>query len=40
MLTDARIKTRYYPNWNRKYNANKLEGKEDKYAYYTKQDKY
>ena len=25
-LTEARIKTRYDPDWNRKYNANKLEG--------------
>ena len=25
-LTEARIKTRYEPNGNRKYNANKLEG--------------
>ena len=24
-LTEARIKTRYDPNWNRKYNPNKLK---------------
>ena len=35
-LTETQIKTRYDPNGNRKYNANKLEGEEDKYGYYTK----
>ena len=35
-LTEAQIKKRYDPNGNRKYTANKLEGEEDKYGYYTK----
>ena len=39
-LTEARIKTRYDPNWNSKYNANKLDVEEDKYAYSAKLDKY
>ena len=30
------MKTRYDPNGNRKYNANNLEGEEDKHGYYTK----